>query len=91
MGYRCISCFVIYIDLYNMRKTLMTLGVLMTALSMSAQTPMWLDPKVNYENCEEPRSAYFAYENADLAAKGDKSESTRYLNMEGDWKFNFVT
>ena len=91
MGYRCISCFVIYIDLYNMRKTLMTLGVLMTALSMSAQTPMWLDPKVNQENEMEARASYFAYENAELAAQNDKSKSARYLDMTGTWKFNFVT
>ena len=73
-----------------MRKTLLSLGMLLATMSMSAQTPMWLDPKVNQENEKEARASYFAYENAELAAQNDKSKSARHLDLTGEWKFNFV-
>ena len=74
-----------------MRKTFLLLGALVAAMSLSAQTAkMWLDPEVNQENRKESRAAYFAYENAELAAQADKNKSARYLDMTGEWKFNFV-
>ena len=74
-----------------MKKTLLLLSALVATMSLSAQTTkMWLDPEVNQENRKEARAAYFAYENTGLAAQGDKSESARYLDMTGEWKFNFV-
>ena len=73
-----------------MRKTLMTLGMFLATMSMSAQTPVWLDPKVNQENEKAARASYFAYENAELAAQNDKSKSARHLDLTGEWKFNFV-
>ena len=74
-----------------MKKTFLLLSALVATMSMSAQsTKMWLDPEVNQENREEARAAYFAYENVDLAAQGDKSKSARYLDLTGEWKFNFV-
>ena len=67
------------------------MGALVAAMSMSAQTAkMWLDPEVNQENRKEARAAYFAYENTELAAQADKSKSARYLDLTGEWKFNFV-
>ena len=53
-------------------------------------TAAWLDPQTNEVNREPRRAAFFAFENADLAMKGDKRGSSRYLSMEGKWKFNFV-
>ena len=50
----------------------------------------WIDPETNRVNCEEPRSAFFAYETADLAHTGMKEKSERYLSLEGKWKFNFA-
>lgn len=50
----------------------------------------WLDPLVNRINVETPRSDFFAFENAKLALRGDKKVSSRYLSLEGMWKFNFV-
>ena len=74
-----------------MRKTVLLLSALVAAMSLSAQTAkMWLNPEVNHENRKESRAAYFAYENAELAAQADKSKSARYLDMTGEWKFNFV-
>ena len=74
-----------------MKKTFFLIGALVAAMSLSAQTAkMWLDPKVNHENRKEARAAYFAYENTELAAQADKSKSARYLDLAGEWKFNFV-
>ncbi len=55
-----------------------------------AQTPVWLDPKVNSENEKPDVADYFAYENMDLAGKGLKNSSSRFMSLEGKWKFNFV-
>ncbi len=74
-----------------MKKNMLFLGALAIAMSVSAQKPkMWLDPEVNQENRKEARAAYFAYENTELAAQADKSKSARYLDLTGEWKFNFV-
>jgi len=71
------------------RITLSTLFQLMLIPAM-AQTPVWLDPNVNSENEKPDVADYFAYENADLAAKGLKDNSSRFISIEGNWKFNFV-
>ena len=55
-----------------------------------AQTPVWLDPKVNSENEKPDVADYFAYENLESAQKGEKSLSSRFMSIEGKWKFNFV-
>ena len=44
-----------------------------------AQQPVWLDPKVNSENEKPDIADYFAYENQELAGKGQKSLSSRFL------------
>ena len=74
-----------------MKKTFFLMSALVAAMSLSAQTAkMWLDPEKNHENRKEARAAYFAYENTELAAQADKSKSDRYLDLTGEWKFNFV-
>ena len=55
------------------------------------QKEPWLNPLVNRVNCEAPRSPFFAFESAELAAAGCKAQSERYLSLEGMWKFKFVT
>ena len=54
------------------------------------QSEPWLNPNTTRVNTEAPRSSFFAYETADLAARGDKAQSSRYMSLEGKWKFNFV-
>ena len=54
------------------------------------KTPVWRDPQVNQVNREARHAHFFAFENQDLAQKGDKAKSARFLSMEGMWKFNFV-
>jgi beta-galactosidase len=61
------------------------------ALAANAQkTPEWKDPAVNQVNREARRAAFFAFEDADKAKVNDKTKSSRYLSMEGKWRFNFV-
>ena len=73
-------------------KLLLTLSL--ASLSFSAMaadvTPVWLNPEVNQVNREARRADFFAFESADLAKAGDKTKSSRYLSMEGKWRFNFV-
>ena len=53
-------------------------------------TPVWKNPEVNQQNREARRADFFAFETAELAKTGDKAKSSRYLSMEGKWRFNFV-
>ena len=63
----------------------------MAMVSAHAQkTPVWQDPQVNQVNREARHAHFFAFENQDLARKGDKAKSARFLSMEGMWKFHFV-
>ena len=79
----------------NMKKHF--LFMMMSALiSMSATargvntTPEWQNPQVNQQNREARRANFFAYENEALAKAGKKQASTRFLSMEGTWRFLFV-
>lgn len=58
--------------------------------SVFAQHNYWNDPSINEQNRLEDHADFFAYENADLARKGDKTKSGRYLSLEGTWKFFWV-
>ncbi len=73
-----------------LRSSVLSLACL-AALGVDAQTQKepWLNPLVNRVNTEAPRADFFAFETAELAAKGDKAQSARYLSLEGLWKFRF--
>lgn len=72
-----------------MKKTVLIAALQFVLLPMLAQQPMWLDPKVNSDN-RMPRAAdYFGYESLDKA-DGGKESSSRYMSLEGRWRFNFV-
>ena len=67
--------------------------------SMAAQaqkTPVWCDPAVNEINRKMDAANFFAYESKELAEKSQapqdnpKARSSRYLSIEGKWKFNWV-
>ena len=65
------------------------------ALAQIAVLPMmaaeyWLDPKVNSVNEKAPVADYFAYSTFGAAQKGDKTADTRFMSIEGSWRFNFV-
>ena len=74
-----------------MRKLLLSIACLVALQSFAAdKTPVWKDPTVNQVNREQRHATFFAFESEDLAKQGDKTKSSRYLSMEGMWKFNFV-
>ena len=86
-----------------MKRTLTTCLCLMSLmLSMNSKSnttvPLWQDPVRNAENRKTDVSNYFAYESLSLASKdlqqaprvNVKSESKRYMSIEGTWNFNWV-
>ena len=73
------------------RNCFLVLFSVLSALSVSAETaPEWRNPLVNQQNREPRRANFFAFESGELAMKGEKSQSSRYLSMEGTWRFLFV-
>ena len=73
-----------------MRKLLLSIVCVASAMAFAAEkTPVWKDPLVNQVNRETRHSSFFAFESQEKA-NGDKTQSDRYLSMEGLWKFNFV-
>ena len=73
------------------RNCFFVLFSFLTALSVSAETaPEWRNPLVNQQNREPRRANFFAFESEELAMKGEKTQSSRYLSMEGMWRFLFV-
>jgi len=46
--------------------------------------------QVNEVNRLPVHTSFFAYENETLALAGDKSRSSRYLSLEGQWRFRWV-
>ena len=72
-----------------MKKLLLCVTCLIWVMANAQKLPVWQDPNVNEQNREERRADFFAFESIEKA-QGDKSGSSRYLSMEGIWKFNFV-
>ncbi len=76
-----------------LKKLLLSLACLASIEAMAApkeKTPVWKDPLVNQVNRESRRANFFAFESEELAKANDKTKSSRYLSMEGKWRFNFV-
>ena len=74
------------------RKVLLsaTMVAALSAVAAPQQRERWLDPQVTRINTETSRSTFFAYEAREKAQKADKTQSDRYMSMEGEWKFLFV-
>jgi len=76
-----------------MIKQILLLALLLTNLTTFAKgekTEYWLDANTNRVGTETLRASFFAYESESLAQRNDKTQSSRYLSLEGNWKFNFV-
>ena len=58
--------------------------------AVADNAPEWRNPQVNQQNREARRANFFAYESEQAARVGQKQASSRYLSMEGLWRFNFV-
>ncbi len=72
-----------------MKKKVIIAALQFVMLPLIAQQTMWIDPKVNSDN-RMPRAAdYFSYESLDKADNG-KEASSRFMSLEGNWRFNFV-
>lgn len=50
----------------------------------------WQDPTIVEAGRLPAHAHFFAYESETLAAKADKTSSSRYLSLEGDWNFVWV-
>ncbi len=73
------------------KNFLLSLFLMFTAVpALADETPEWLNPLVNQQNREARRANFFAYESEALARVGDKSRSSRYLSLEGTWRFHFA-
>ena len=73
-----------------MRKELMTGLLAAFALAAAAQSNEWQDPEVNAVNRAPMRAHFFAYENADMAARAEKELSENFMTLNGTWKFFWV-
>ena len=74
-----------------MFRKLLLLSALVAATTAQADTePAWKNPAVNQVNREARHTSFFAFENAEMAKTNDKTRSSRYMSMEGKWRFNFV-
>jgi len=73
------------------KNFLLSLFLMFTAVpALADETPEWLNPLMNQQNREARRANFFAYESEALARVGDKSRSSRYLSLEGPWRFHFA-
>ena len=80
----------------NAKKILLSVLAMGAMTAMAQKTPVWCDPAVNEINRKTDVANYFAYESETLAKQSQspkantKAKSTRYLSIEGNWKFHWV-
>ncbi len=73
--------------------TFAALAAFLTAGNLCAKDnakERWMDPDITRVNTLAPRASFFAFESEALAKDGDKSQSNRFLSLEGLWNFHFV-
>ena len=68
---------------------LSALAVLVAGCGDVGERPHWNNIDVIRENVEEPRAHFVAYPTAAEALAGELQENSRYLSLNGNWKFNF--
>ena len=74
-----------------MNKRLLLMGAFIASIMIQAQPDNpWNNPRVNADNRLDNVATYFAYESDALAQQGRKERSTRFLSIEGNWKFSWV-
>lgn len=78
-------------------KNFATICLMMSSAATFAQkTPAWQDPVVNAINRQVDHASFFAFEsdalaNKDTSAKANaKAQSSRFLSIDGTWKFYWV-
>ena len=73
-----------------MKRQLMTGLFAALAFTAVAQSNEWRDPEVNAVNRAPMHANFFAYENAEVAAKDAKEQSRNFMTLNGPWKFFWV-
>ena len=78
--------------MYPGNKIRLFLFALLAANVIQAQDleTVWQDEKITSINREPMHATYFAFENRELAAMGVKEHSSRFLSLNGYWKFKWV-
>ncbi|MDD5150837.1 MAG: glycoside hydrolase family 2 TIM barrel-domain containing protein [Flavobacterium sp.] len=76
-----------------MKKILFIFIFILSTFTSVAQesTPYWQNEKINEENREPMHTSYCVFENEALATKNDWKASKNYLDLNGTWKFIYVT
>lgn len=78
-----------------MRKTLILLLTILYVTISNAQDrpphPFIENPAIQGINKEDARASFVSYANREASLNDDKTESSRLLNLNGTWNFNFVT
>ena len=75
-----------------MKKYFASLLPIFIAGAVNSQTlnPDWEDPAIFQINRLPMRASYFPFENSEKAQKSDKSQSERFVSLNGMWKFSWV-
>jgi len=70
-------------------------GAGVPAAMVSAQEaldrPEWEDPQINEINRLPMRTSFFAFESTQAAVRDDRSASSRFLSLNGDWAFKWTS
>ena len=69
------------------------IGLVVNSSAARVTAPTWTewhDMEVNNVNRLPVHTTFFAFENEQLALKGDMTKSKRFLSLHGNWKFNWV-
>ena len=74
----------------KMRIAFCLAGSLLALLPISAETPEWQDPAVNQVNRLPMRTSFIAFDNVDDALTGSRETNSRYLSLNGMWRFDWV-
>ena len=80
----------------KLKSIIIPLMALSATGAFAQKAPAWQDPEVNAINRLQNRANFFAFENEGLAIKDNgakanaKAQSSRFLSIDGKWKFYWV-
>lgn len=74
----------------RIEKYLLIFAALFCGLDDYGSEKHWFDPNVNEINRLRTTSTFFGFESQVLAIDGNKEKSSRYLSLDGQWRFNWA-
>ncbi|MFY0626708.1 MAG: DUF4981 domain-containing protein [Reichenbachiella sp.] len=74
----------------SFKKVGLVVSYMFCAFSMLAQKNDWENEFVSQVNRMDPRSTYYNFDSEEKAIEGDRSTSSLYQSLNGDWYFNWV-